>query len=150
MKDQNIAQKLLTGFHNVDRMQRETNELLNSLMGLIRQGELRSAASKWEYSETFASEDDKYRWMMSCNVYDHDEERTRIMIECSAEIPNTNGRYKCVVARQGQKIWFGSGTEGILDAYNALPILVNGLLDKFPFMKERCKPFFQAAEVTFG
>ncbi len=154
MKDQNIVRKLIQGSYNIDTMKQEVNEVLCCLMGIMRVGELGSYKTQDEYIRSFTTTEGQYFWEVVAGICHTNHKKNHIKIECRAKTQAPEQQvfstHNCVRISLDMNIQFAKGAESILEAHEALPILVNGLLERYPFLRQNCNPFFKAAEVNLG
>jgi hypothetical protein len=135
----NIAQQLLAGSNNIDRMKQEIKETVNTLVGLIK----KSGFSTYEsYRQDFMF--DGGFWRLQWNRYGFES------VECNLLLfPDSLGTFVAFAPKTYTgdfNGWCINHTESVARVYDSLPVFVEGVFNFFPGVRERAQPLLDAAD----
>ena len=142
--DSNIVRRLVVGSEAIDRMKREINSVVSTVLGLVVPGEIeswREEFSKRFQIETLWSPDfPDCKWYFLRNGYRINSGKSSLEVECCLNIGLGEARFK----RESGK--FDISHRHVQQVYESLPLFVDGMRKLFPFLENSWQPFLDAAD----
>lgn len=144
MDSKDIVRRLVVGSEAIDRMNREINSVVNTVLGLVfKKHEIESwhgeFAKKFR-AETFSSPDfTGCRWSF---VMDDKPENSKALLEakCYLNVGFGEARFE---RKYGK---FDIPRCHIQQVYKSLPLFIDGMRKLFPFLEDSWHPFLDAAD----
>lgn len=140
-----LADKLILGAHNIDRMRKEIQEVVSIIIGYIKKYHY---LDKREYSSRtpcFHYRSDNSNWQVTIKLAKNSirSANDEIIVECwSAETFTSHWAYRSVEG-------FNLKTEDVRFVHEDLETFVSGVNRSFLFLKEVWGPLIKASELKF-
>lgn len=133
MEKMTIAQQLLAGSKNMDRMQKETNELISMVIGFAK------CTSTVPDKEKYIFDSEAGTWVILIDIANNNDHRYLRDISVLAQ----GGKMHWGISSKG----IVSDKQGITAVYNDLQTFVNGMMQIFPSIEKEWKYLTDAAQL---
>ena len=134
-----IAQQLLNGSRNIDRMRIEVHQIVKMVVGLACKFDGTHRPIK--LYENFGS--GSHKWEVTGETYSWDPRPDKIIVKCRQKV--AMGGYRLVYSSHDGEIYFR--TETVQPVYENLHLFVNGMLSAVPELADKLKPLINASSV---
>ena len=137
-----IAQQLLNGSRNIDRMRIEVHQIVKMVVGLACKFD--GTHRHIKLNETFVS--GSHKWEVIGETYSWDPKPDKIIVKCLQKV--AMGGYELVYSsRDGEICEIYFHTETVQSVYENLHVFVNGMLSVVPELADKLKPLINASSV---
>lgn len=150
MENLNVAQSLVRGSDNINKMRSEIKMVITMVLGLVDSKTIEKYLNFDEQGATYFRALD-CEWILSWELKGKQEDMCISGIGLSL-LDNSRIDTSVFLWNVSDVSFFTKIIPCNLDkvqmVYEALPVFVNGMLKTFPYLTERLEPFFKASKVN--
>jgi hypothetical protein len=142
MQNENIAQKLIRGSHNIDRMRAEIDQVVRMIVGLLEKhylGLLNPKAEAIPFGVDLSY--GVKGWQVNATFNPRKPQHNRFFV--GYWLDTSSQPYYTVIERKDPTTYLK--TEDVALVYQALPEFVEGIMNKYPNIASKLQPFICAS-----
>lgn len=146
MDSKDIVRRLVVGSEAIDRMNREINSVVNTVLGLVfKKHEIESwhgefSKKRFKIETLWSPDFPSCKWYFIRNDDKLNPEKSYFEAECCLNIGFGEARFK----REYGK--FNISHSNVQQVYEALPLFIDEMRKLFPFLEDYWQPFMTAAD----